>query len=80
MNHEKNNVLILLISSHKLYFGDYNAIYDVLIQEPVQKCRHNYRHEISRDRFDESVLFQTYSTSFILKSTGPILPFVVLAT
>ena len=31
----KNNVLILLISSQKLYFGDNDAIYEVIIQEPV---------------------------------------------
>ena len=31
----KNNILILLISSQKLYFGDDDAIYDVIIQEPV---------------------------------------------
>ena len=43
----KNNVLILLISIQKLYFCDDEAIYDVIIQEPVWKWRHNYRHEIS---------------------------------
>ena len=63
-NYEKNNALILQMSSQKLYLGDDGAIYDVIIQEPVWKWRHNYRHEISRDLFAESVLFQTYSTIF----------------
>ena len=63
----KNNVLILLISSQKLYFVDDDAIYDVIIQEPVWKWRHNYRYEFSRDPFAESVLFQTYSTIFIFR-------------
>ena len=34
-NYEKNNVLTLLISSQKLFFGDDDAIYDVIIQEPI---------------------------------------------
>ena len=58
---------IVLISSQKLYFGDNDAIYDVIIQEPVWKLRHYYRHEISRDPFAESVLFQTYSFIFIFR-------------
>ena len=65
VNYEKKNVHILLISSQKVYFGDDDAIYDVIIQEPVWKWRHKYRHEISRDPFVESVLFQTYSIIFI---------------
>ena len=63
----KNNVLILLITSQKLYFCEDDAIYDFIIQEPVWKWCHNYRHEISRDPFAESVLFQTYSTIFIFR-------------
>ena len=35
VNYEKNNILILLISAQKLYFGDADAIYDVIIEEPV---------------------------------------------
>ena len=35
VNFEKNNVLILQFSSQKLYLGDGDAIYDVIIQEPV---------------------------------------------
>ena len=35
VNYEKNNILILLFSSQTLYFGDDNAIYDTIIQEPV---------------------------------------------
>ena len=53
VNFEKNNVLILQFSSQKLYLGDGDAIYDVIIQEPVWKWRHNYRHEMSRDPFAE---------------------------
>ena len=53
----KNKVLISLISSQNLYFGDDDAIYDVIIQDPVWKWCHNYRHEISRNPFAESVLF-----------------------
>ena len=37
----KNNIVILLISKQKLYFGDYDAIYDVIIQYPLW-----YSHEI----------------------------------
>ena len=36
VNNEKK-VLILLISSQKSYFGDDDAFYDVIIQEPVWK-------------------------------------------
>ena len=36
-----------------LYFGDDDAIYDVIIQEPICKWRHNYIHEISRNPFAE---------------------------
>ena len=35
VNYEKNNVLILLNQSQKLYFGDDDAIYNVILQEPV---------------------------------------------
>ena len=65
VNYEKNNILILLFSSQTLYFGDDDAIYDVIIQEPVWKLCHQYRHEITGDAFAESVLSQTYLTIFI---------------
>ena len=35
-------MLILLISTQKLYFSDDEAIFDVVIEEPVRKC-HNVR-------------------------------------
>ena len=35
VNYEKNNILILLISTQKLYFGDDDAIHNVIIKEPV---------------------------------------------
>ena len=57
VNYEKNNRLILLISIQNLYVGDGDAIYDVIIQEPVWKWRFNYRHETSRDLFTELLLF-----------------------
>ena len=47
------------MSSQKLYFGDGDAIYDVIFEEPVGKLRHNYRHAygISRDPFAELSVF-----------------------
>ena len=35
-------MLILLISTQKLYFCADEAIYDVIIEDPVRKC-HNVR-------------------------------------
>ena len=66
-------MLILRISTKKSYFCDNDAIYDVIIQEPVSKWRHNHRHKISRDSFAELPLFKTFSLE------KPILPFVALA-
>ena len=63
----KNNILILLILIQKLYFVDDDAMYDVIIQEPVWKWRHYNRHEISRDSFAEVSLSITYSTIFIFR-------------
>ena len=37
VNYEKNTVLILLISLQKLYFGDDDANYDVIIQRTCLK-------------------------------------------
>ena len=65
VNYEKNNMLISLFSSQTLNYGDDKAIYDTIIQEPVCKIRHRYRHEITGDAFAESVLSQTYLTIFI---------------
>ena len=48
----KNNIITLLLSTQK-YFGDNDGVYDVIIQEPVWKWLHNYRHEISNDPFVE---------------------------
>ena len=53
----KNNILSSLISTQKLYFGDNYVIYDVIIQYPVWKWCHNYRHDISREPFAELLLF-----------------------
>ena len=63
----KNNIQSLLISTQKLYFSDKDAINDVILQEPVLKWRHNYRHDISRDPFAKLLLFQTYSIIFIFR-------------
>ena len=41
----------------KLYFGDNDAIYDVIILEPSWKWRHYYSHDFSRDPFEELLLF-----------------------
>ena len=76
----KKNILSLLISTQKLYFGDDDAIHDVIIKEPVWKWRHNYRHEINRNTFAENhfPFRHTQSFSVLDKSTGPNLPAVVL--
>ena len=37
----------------KSYFCENDAIYKVIVQEPVRKWRHNYRHEFIRDSFAE---------------------------
>ena len=60
-------MLILLMSAQKSYLCDNDAIYDVVVQEPVRKWRHNNRHEISRYLFAELLLFQTNSTICILQ-------------
>ena len=46
----------MIISKQKLFFGDNDAIFDV-IEEPVGKWHHNYRHEISRDPFVKLSVF-----------------------
>ena len=67
VNYEKINILILLFSGHNLYFGDDDAIYDVIIQKPVWKWGQNYRQEISKDTFAELLLFKTDSTIYIVR-------------
>ena len=52
--------------TQKSYFCDNDAIYDVIMHEPVRKWRHNHRYEF-RDSFDELLLFETYSIIFIFK-------------
>ena len=47
--YEKNNILILLILTIKLYFGDDDAINEVKIQEPAWKWFNKFRNEIIRD-------------------------------
>ena len=63
----KNNMLILLISIQKSYFCDNDAIYDVIMQEPVRKWCRNYRHRTSRDWYAELPLFKTFSIIFIFR-------------
>lgn len=46
-------MLILLISTKKLYYGENYAIYDVILQEPIWKRHHIYKNEYSRDPFTE---------------------------
>ena len=60
-------MLILLISAWKSYFCDNDAIYDVIMQEPVRKWRHNHRLKISRDSFSELPLFKTFAIIFIFR-------------
>ena len=47
---------ILLISTQQLYCGDDDAIYNVIIQEPIWKWRHIYGHETSRYPFAKLLL------------------------
>ena len=54
----KKNIQIRLISKQTLYFGDDDSIRDVIMEEPVRKWRHNYRHEISKNLFAKLVLFK----------------------
>ena len=53
----KSNMLILLISTKKLYYGENYAIYDVILQEPIWKRHHIYKNEYSRDPFTELLVF-----------------------
>ena len=57
-------MLILLISTQKSYFCDNDTIYDIIMEEPVRKCRHNYRHKLCRDSFAKLPLFKTFSFIF----------------
>ena len=50
-----------------MYFCDNDAIYDVIVQEPVRKWRQYHRHEINRYSFAELSLFQTNSTICIYR-------------
>ena len=63
----ENNMLILVILTQKSQFCDNDAIYDVIMQEPVRKWRHNHRHNISRDSFAEKSPFKTFSINFIFR-------------
>ena len=59
-----------VLSTQKSYFCDNDAIYDVIMQEPVYKWRHNHRHKISKDSFAELPLFKTFSIIFIFRQIG----------
>ena len=72
-----NNIVILLIWTQKVYFSDDDAIYDVIIQEPVWKWRHDMK-SAGIHLLNYFSLRQTQPFSFLDKWTGPILPFVVL--
>ena len=37
VNYEKNSIQIRLISKQTLYFGDDDAIHDIIMEEPVRK-------------------------------------------
>ena len=59
----EKNVLILLISSQKLYFGDDDAIYDTRFQEPVWKWRHYYRKRNALHFWGRNALYALASFS-----------------
>ena len=65
----EKTMLILLISAQKSYFCHNDAIFDVIVQEPVRKWRNNHRLEINRYSFAELPLFQTNSTICIFRQT-----------
>ena len=52
-----------------LYLGDDDAIYDVIIQEPICKCRHNYIYEISRNPFADLYRLDILNNSYF-KTNG----------
>ena len=72
-------MLILLNLTHKWYFCDNDAIYDVIIQVPVENdvittdIKSAGIHSLTNHSLRPSQSF-----SFSDKSTGPYLPFVVL--
>ena len=49
VKYEKNNILLSLILSQNLHFGNDDAIYDVIMREPLWKWGQNCIHEIGRD-------------------------------
>ena len=66
VKNEKNHANLANFNT-KSYFCVNDAIYDVIMQEPPGKWRHNTGHEISRDSFDEFPVFYTYSNIFIFR-------------
>ena len=76
VNYEKNNVLILLISSQKLYFGDDDTIdeFKNLFENDVitTDLKSAAIHLLNQFSFRHTQPF----SSFIDKSTGPILLFL----
>ena len=73
-NMKNNSIIILLISAQKSYFGDDDAICDVVIQKSVWKRHHKSRHEISGN----TTFRHTRPSSFLDKSIGAILALVAL--
>ena len=72
-------MLILLISTQKSYFCDNDAIYDVIMQEPVITVITTDIKSAVIHLLNNHSLRPSQSFSFLDKSTGPYLPFVVLA-
>ena len=69
----------MLIPTQKLYFGDNDAIYDVIIQEPVEYDVINTDMKSAGIYLLNYYYFRhTQQFSFWDKWTRPILPFVVL--
>ena len=75
----KHSMLIFLITTQKSYACDNDANYDVIMQEPVSKLRHNHMKSAGIWLLNYYSFRPTQPFSFWDKSTLPRLPFVVLA-
>ena len=57
VKYEKNNILLSLILSQNLHFGNDDAIYDVIMREPLWKWGQNSIHEMKRDLLTDLSVF-----------------------
>ena len=73
-------MLNLVISTQMSYFCDIDAIYDVIMQEPVgNDVMTTDIKSVGIHLLNNHSLRPSQSFSFLDKSTGPILPLMVLA-